>query len=116
MVRCTGRIFALIDEACFSATDNFLAALADLHPSVRFIGRPTNGPTGAPRQVTTLAHSGAKLTLCVMRVSSPKGRLIEGAGTIPDVPVRWTRGDIAAARDPDLETALAPIRGSLRRL
>jgi C-terminal processing protease CtpA/Prc len=43
----TGRLVVLINENCFSATDCLTAALADLYPGVRFVGRPANGgPAG----------------------------------------------------------------------
>ena len=100
-----GRLVVLIDERCFSVTDNFLACLRDLHASVRFVGRPAGGGTGAPRKIATLPHSGATITACVMEPRSPKGRLIEGRGTVPDVPVRWSRDDLLSGRDPDLEAA-----------
>jgi C-terminal processing protease CtpA/Prc len=57
-----------------------------------------------------LKHSKADVQLCVMRVWSPKGRLIEGHGTRPDVSVQWTRDDVLKARDPDLEAALEDLR------
>ncbi|MCI0585325.1 MAG: S41 family peptidase [Planctomycetes bacterium] len=104
-----GRLVVLIDERCFSVTDNFLACLRDLHPSARFVGRPTGGGTGAPRKIATLPHSGATITACVMEPRSPKGRLIEGRGTAPDVPVRWSRDDLLSGRDPDLEAALREL-------
>ena len=96
----------LTDESCFSATDNLLRCLRDLHPKLTVIGRPSGGGTGAPREIAKLKHSGARITLCTMRVYGPKSGLIEGRGTVPDVPVRWTREDILSGRDPDLEAAL----------
>ncbi|HKB17303.1 MAG TPA: S41 family peptidase, partial [Planctomycetota bacterium] len=104
-----GRLVVLIDERCFSVTDNFLACLRDLHPDVRFVGRPTGGGTGAPRRIATLPHSGATITACVMEPRSPKGRLIEGRGTSPDIPVQWSRDDLLSGRDPDIEAALREI-------
>ena len=101
-----GRLVALTDEGCFSTTDNFLRCLRDLHPRFTAVGRPTGGGTGAPRTIAKLAHSGAAVTLCTMRVYGPKSGLIEGRGTTPDVPVTWTRADVLAGRDPDLEAAL----------
>jgi hypothetical protein len=77
-----------------------LACLDDLHPDVRFVVRPSGGGTGAPRRVVTLEHSGASLTACTMFVRSPKGRPIEGRGTLPDVTVPLSRHDLARERDP----------------
>jgi C-terminal processing protease CtpA/Prc len=106
----TGRMIVLINENCFSATDCIAAALTDLHPNVRFVGRPTNGGSGGPTGLAELKHSKAHVQLCVMRVWSPKGRLIEGHGTRPDVPVQWTREDVLKGRDADLEAALKDLR------
>lgn len=104
-----GKLCVLIDEGCFSVTDCVTACLADLHRDVRFVGRPTHGGSGGPTRLATLKHSNVDLYLCIMRIWSPKGRLIEGHGTQPDVPVQWTRDDILHGRDPDLAAALAQV-------
>ncbi|MBE0540941.1 MAG: hypothetical protein IH623_06115 [Verrucomicrobia bacterium] len=103
-----GFIIILQDQRCFSTTDNLLACLRDLLPGerVRFIGRPSGGGTGAPRPLVTLPWSGATVTLTVMKVFSPKGKLIEGRGTIPDRLIEWTWRDVVEGRDADLEAAL----------
>ena len=105
-----GRLIVLHDEFSFSTTDNLLSCLKDLHPNATFIGRPSGGGTGAPREVVTLTHSGAGISLCTMKVWSPKDRLIEGRGTLPDLPVVWTQADVAQGRDPDLEAALKLLK------
>jgi C-terminal processing protease CtpA/Prc len=81
-----------------------------LHPDLTTIGRPTGAGTGAPRVVSTLPHSGARVTLCTQRVYGPDDRLIEGRGTVPDVPVAWSCADLREGRDPDLEAALDLLR------
>lgn len=110
LARVVVPVLALIDEGCFSTTDNFLRALDALHPDLTTIGRPTGAGTGAPRVVAELAHSGARITLCTMLVYGPDDRLIEGRGTLPDVPVEWTSADLREGRDPDLEVARALMR------
>jgi hypothetical protein len=105
MLRCVVPVIALIDEDVFSTTDNFLRALAENHPDFTSVGRPTGAGTGAPRVVSELAHSGARLTLCTQRVYGPWGTLTEGRGTQPDVPVFLNRHDLAAGRDTDLAAA-----------
>jgi hypothetical protein len=103
-----GFVWILADELCFSTTDNLLACLRDLLPKerTRFLGRPSGGGTGAPRQIVTLPFTGAQLTFCVMKVYSPAGRLIEGRGTIPDREIVWTWKDVVEDKDPDLEAAI----------
>jgi C-terminal processing protease CtpA/Prc len=108
--RFAGKLDVLIDEGCFSTTDNLCRCFDDLHPDVTFVGRPTGGGTGAPRACVTLRHSGAVVAFCTMRVFGPKGELIEGRGTKPDVAVPRTRADLLAARDADLEAALRLLR------
>ena len=107
----SGRVIALTDELCFSATDNLLRCLRDLHPRFTTIGGPTGAGTGAPREIVRLDHSGARITLCTMRVLGPKGGLIEGRGTTPDVVVRPSRDDVRSGRDAVLSAALAAALG-----
>jgi C-terminal processing protease CtpA/Prc len=45
-----------------------------------------------------------------MKVFSPKGRLIEGRGTIPDRQIDYAWSDIVKRRDADLEAALDEAR------
>jgi C-terminal processing protease CtpA/Prc len=99
-------LLVLIDEEVFSTADNFARCLDDLRPDAVFIGRPTGAGTGAPGILATLPHSKAFISACTQRVYGPKGTLIEGVGTTPDVPIRWTRRDVVEGRDPDLEAAL----------
>ncbi len=102
-------LFILIDEEVFSTADNFARCLDDLRPDAVFIGRPTGAGTGAPGILASLPHSKAFVSACTQRVYGPKGTLIEGVGTAPDVPVRWTRRDVIGGRDPDLEAALERV-------
>jgi C-terminal processing protease CtpA/Prc len=104
-----GKLIVLIDELCFSSVDDLTACLADLHPKVRFIGRPTNGGTGEPRVITRLRHSQTDVQFCLMVMRSPKGRLIEGRGTLPHQLVNWSRQDLARGSDPDLAAALRHV-------
>ncbi len=105
-----GKPVVIVDTGCFSTTDNLVACLADQHPRIRFVGRPTGGGTGAPRTLVTLRHSGIEVTFCVMRVYRPRDELIEGRGTKPHVTVAWSRRDVLEGRDPDLAAALREAR------
>jgi hypothetical protein len=104
-----GQLLLLVDENTFSVADNLAACLVDTHPDITVLGRPTAAGTGAPRGFT-LPHSGLTLITCSMRVWSPDGRMIEGQGVVPDVPVAWTIADYLEGRDPGLEAALARVR------
>lgn len=101
-----GPTVVLIDSRCFSTTDNLCAFLKDSRPQTRFVGMPTGAGTGEPMTVGHLKHSGVAVQFCISRIHSPQGRLIEGAGTIPDVLVNRTQSDIIARRDTAMEAAI----------
>ena len=107
--RFDGPLAILIDEDCFSVTDNVLRAIVENRPDVMVVGRPTNGGTGAPGAIAKLPRSETSVTLCTMRVYGPKGEIIEGRGTTPTIPVRWTAADFLEKRDPDLAAALEAL-------
>lgn len=107
--RFDGPLAILVDEACFSTTDNFLRAVIEQRDDVIVVGRPTHGGTGAPAEIATLPHSGARVIACTQRVYGPRGELIEGRGTAPDVLVTWTRADVLEQADPDLRAALKAL-------
>lgn len=100
-----GRLVVLIDARCFSTTDNLCAFLQDSRSETRFVGTPTGGGTGEPMTITNLRNSGVAIQFCVSRIHSPKGRLIEGNGTNPDVLVLPTFEDLIQGRDAVLEAA-----------
>ncbi len=104
-----GPLVVLINQRCFSSTDNLCAFLRDVRPRTTFVGRPTNGGTGEPVIVDTLSNCGAGIQFCVSRVYSPKGRLIEGEGTKPNVVVERDRESAVSGHDVDLEAALKVI-------
>ena len=101
-----GRLIVLIDEMCFSTTDNLCAFLRDVRANTKFVGRPTNGGTGQPTVAATLTHSHARVQFCVSRVYSPNGRLIEGVGTTPDVVVELIRDDVVTQNDAIIDRAI----------
>jgi hypothetical protein len=110
-----GAVICLIDAGTFSVADNFAACLEDHHPDITFVGRQTGAGTGAPRWFT-LPGTKAEVRFCTMRVYSPKGGLIEGRGTSPDVLVTWTRQDyLSTSADPDLAAALRIARAKAKK-
>jgi hypothetical protein len=100
----------LIDDYTFSTADNAAAALDAVHPHVIFVGRPNGAGTGAPRPFV-LPRTKTKIYFCTQRVQTASGRMGEGISIELDVPVQWTRNDVLLGRDPDLEAALAALRG-----
>lgn len=104
--RWSGPLHLLVDEDCFSTTDNFLRCLVDLRQDTIVIGRPTGGGTGAPRQLAQLTHSQINVFGCTQRVQGPRGIFTEGRSTVPDHLIQRTRQDIVDGNDPELEKAL----------
>lgn len=102
------RLFILVDEHCFSATDTFLHVLTEQTPAgqVTTIGRASSGGIGGPKPVGRLEHTGAELTLSNCKAFSLGGALLEGRPARLDVLVTWTRDDILNRRDADFEEAL----------
>jgi carboxyl-terminal processing protease len=101
-----GELIVLINEGCFSATDNFISYLANCRPEARFVGRPNHGGSGAPRKIVTLKNSNVALTFCVMRVWDVNNHMIEGNPIHPHIQVKWTRNDLIEKADPDLTAAI----------
>jgi C-terminal processing protease CtpA/Prc len=101
----TGRVVVLVDELTMSAADNLSRCLRDLRHDLAFVGRPTGGSTGSPRDVT-LTHSGAIVSFATLRVYGPMGKAIEGNPVLPDVPTAPRREDVLHRVDVDLAAAL----------
>lgn len=104
-----GRLVVLIDARCFSTTDNLCAFLQDTRSETRFVGAPTGGGTGEPMTITTLGNCGVAVQFCVSRIHSPRGRLIEGTGTSPDVLVNPAFEDLIQRRDAAFEAAKSQL-------
>jgi C-terminal processing protease CtpA/Prc len=101
----------LQDEACYSATDVFLAAFQGL-PNVTLVGTPSGGGSGRARR-TTLAHSRLEVQASTMASFRSDGRLYDGRSVEPDLPVEPTPAWWVGEEDPVLAAAvrrLAPRR------
>lgn len=92
----------------YSSNDFFVGGLAR-SGRVTTVGRPTGAGSANP-EIFTLP-GGAQLRLSRWIEYFADGTPVEGNGTRPDIEVVLTIADIAAGRDPDLETALAVLRG-----
>ncbi|MEL6796603.1 MAG: S41 family peptidase [Planctomycetota bacterium] len=104
--RFDGSVVVLMDENCFSATDIFLGAFAEL-PNVTLVGTPSAG--GSARSVRH--HAGAaRVWLASMASYQPNGQLYDGNGVMPDVIVEKRPGDVVlGGGDAQLERALAIV-------
>jgi C-terminal processing protease CtpA/Prc len=103
--RFSAPVVVLLDAGCFSATDIFLSALAQL-PQVTLVGAPSSG--GSARSFgLQLAHSGLEVRLASMASFRPDGRLLDGRGVQPDVLVEPAPADLLEqGGDAQLDAAL----------
>lgn len=106
--RFPGRVAVLVDEDCFSATDIFLGALAEL-PRVTLVGRASGGGSGRSRG-HRLAHSGLEVRLSTMASFRPNGARYDGVGVAPDVEVFAQPADFVTSSDAVLDAAVRALR------
>ena len=98
----------LSDTACFSATDVFLGAFHG-HRNVTILGATSGGGSGR-KQTHRLAHSGIEVELATMVSFRPDGRLYDGRGVEPDVPLVPAPRDFTGASDTVLKVALDRLK------
>jgi hypothetical protein len=89
-----GRLVILVDEYCFSACEA-LASVARETGAATLVGRKTAGAMLAAFPVEV--GGGWTLMLPVWDFRTPGGVRVEGRGVEPNVPVRKSSGDMAAA-------------------
>jgi C-terminal processing protease CtpA/Prc len=100
----------LLDEACFSATDVFLAAFRGL-PRVTLVGTPSGGGSGRARPLV-LEHSRLDLRMSSMASFRPDGRVYDGESVEPDVLVHPSPGWWVGREDPVLDEALRRVKSA----
>ncbi|MBA2356249.1 MAG: hypothetical protein H0V80_16485 [Acidobacteria bacterium] len=108
-----GPLVILVDAASASASETFAAALQEAGRAV-VVGETTCGcvlVTTSPRPLP----GGGELSVSEYDYFTPAGRRLEGQGVRPDWPVRVTRDDLAAGRDPARDAALATARELVAR-
>ncbi|MCA8959409.1 MAG: hypothetical protein KDC38_02800, partial [Planctomycetes bacterium] len=93
-------VVVLMDEHCFSATDIFLGAFAEL-PQVTLMGAGSGGGSGRSQSII-LAHSALTVRLSTMASFRPDGRRYDGRGIEPDVEVGRTVDDAIGRTDTGL--------------
>ncbi|MBI2910294.1 MAG: S41 family peptidase [Chloroflexi bacterium] len=102
----------LLDGASASASEVVAGALQDVGRAA-LVGAVTAGK-GSINYLRELSD-GSALYVTVGRWLTPNGRLIEGQGLSPDIPMERTRNDIARGWDPQLQKALEYLEGKLAR-
>jgi carboxyl-terminal processing protease len=102
-----GAVAILVDEGSGSATEVFTVSMQE-YARARIIGRQTCGCV--LNQWSKNLKGGGTLRWSARVYSSPKGRIIEGTGVIPDETVSLTISDLRQGRDAALEVAENSLR------
>ncbi len=100
-------IMLLINRYSASAAEVLAGALQD-HARATIVGQTSYGK-GSVQKLWPI-EGGRAVKLTVSRYYTPKGRMIEGSGIVPDVVLREPArlmGTADAAKDPDLEQTIA---------
>lgn len=101
-------VVVLVNEGSASASEILAGALRDRH-GAKLVGKKTFGK-GSVQQLQEL-RDGSTIKVTVAKWLTPSGQNINKAGLEPDIKVERTRDDIAANKDPQLDTAVETVRG-----
>jgi carboxyl-terminal processing protease len=101
-----GPVAVLVDETSASASEVFAGGMQAIG-RVRVFGSTSLG--GVLPAVTDRLPNGDVLYHAIADFVTPDGTVLEGRGVHPDEPVRPSRADLLAGRDPVLDAALAWI-------
>lgn len=120
VIRTSGRpivpqdtpIVALVDEGSASAAELLAAALQE-HQRGTVVGTTTAGAVEA--SILIDLSDGSGLSVTILRMSTGKGRRLEGSGLAPQVPVELTTIDVEQGRDSQLQRAFQLARERLAR-
>jgi len=99
----------LTNDRTGSVAEVFAAALQE-YDAADVIGQTTNGCVG----YTDIREFGDGSSMAVtthVNLGPVTGALLNGVGVVPDLPVGRTQDDIANARDPQLDAAIAHLGG-----
>jgi carboxyl-terminal processing protease len=98
----------LVDQGSASASEILAGALQD-HETATVIGTNTFGK-GSVQELVELSD-GSSLKVTIARWLTPDGRSISEGGLTPDIYINRTPADRLADADPQLDAALAFLRG-----
>jgi len=93
----SGTVTVLTNENCFSACDTFVDSFQS-NGIGKVYGQQTGGGTGYPLGLK-LPYGYGRFRFSVLRGLSNHGRLLEGIGTLPDVPLATKIEDLRQKRD-----------------
>ncbi len=97
----------LINEGSASASEILAGALQDYGKAI-LVGKKTFGK-GTVQNLETLPD-GSSVKITVAEWLTPKGRLIEGEGIVPDEEIDLTAADYENNRDPQLDKAMEILK------
>jgi hypothetical protein len=102
-------VVVLLDEGCFSATDNFLGALKGQR-NVTLLGTTSGGGSGRMAEYQ-LPNTKIPLTLCQMASFATTGMTYDGNGVLPDIKVETGLEDVLRNKtDAQLAAALERLK------
>ena len=104
--RWPGRLAILVDEASGSASEVFAGAMQEMGRAV-VLGRTSYG--GVLNSTQAPLPTGGVLQYPHSDMRTPKGRRIEGAGVVPDIPVEMRREDLLKGVDTVIERAVEEL-------
>lgn len=108
-----GPLAILVDGASVSTSEIMAGGLQDLKRA-RVFGSRTAG-AALPSMVERLPN-GDLFQYAMANYVSEGGRILEGVGVTPDVPIATTQADLLTQKDPVLEAALDWIHASQQRV
>ena len=101
-------VVILMDAGCFSATDIFLGAFQG-RKGITLLGTPSAGGSGRAKEYE-LPRSGIRFKLSSMASFRPDGRMYDGSGIEPDIPVSPIPTDWLGRTDSVLDAALKLLK------
>lgn len=101
-------VIVLIDEGCFSASDIFAAGIQQ-GDRVKLLGNRTGGGSGYSDK-KTLPNSEIDVRLSSIYSYQPNGKLYDGQGVAPDIPMDYSLSDRLGQSDGQLDKALAILK------
>jgi carboxyl-terminal processing protease len=107
----SGPTVMLISPRTYSAGEDMVVMFTQAHRGST-IGESTGGSTGQP--LLFKLPGGGAARVCTKHDSFADGREFVGVGIEPDIPVRLSREDIIAGRDPVLETAIHSLQSKTK--
>lgn len=96
----------LMDDRDMSSAEQFIAAFSESGRAVT-IGRTSGGSSGNPLTFPLPGNGLARFSTGAFHTRS--GRLVEGNGIQPDIPISYAVADFQQDRDPDLLAAQAEL-------